>query len=61
MSGVVIIASLNRLVKLAPDASTQTVLAFTGLANPSGVAVDSAGAVYVTDAGNNRVVKLVAG
>ncbi|MGH3633429.1 MAG: serine/threonine-protein kinase PknD [Mycobacterium sp.] len=43
------------------QASNQTVLPFTGLNNPDGVAVDSTGNVYVTDALNNRVVKLVAG
>ncbi|MFY9768397.1 MAG: serine/threonine protein kinase, partial [Mycobacterium sp.] len=31
-----------------------------GLNSPAGVAVDSAGAVYVTDTGNNRVLKLTA-
>jgi DNA-binding beta-propeller fold protein YncE len=36
------------------------VLPFTGLDRPTGVAVDTAGAVYVTDSGNNRVVKLAA-
>jgi serine/threonine-protein kinase len=37
------------------------VLPFTGLSNPGGVAVDTAGDVYVADSGNNRVVKLAAG
>jgi serine/threonine-protein kinase len=32
-----------------------------GLINPSGVAVDSAGNLYVADWPNNRVVKLAAG
>jgi serine/threonine-protein kinase len=40
--------------------SRQTVLPFTGLAYPDGVAVDSAGTVYVTDS-FNRVVALAAG
>jgi serine/threonine protein kinase, bacterial len=31
---------------------------FTGLGYPWGVAVDTAGNLYVTDAGNTRVVKL---
>jgi NHL repeat-containing protein len=33
---------------------------FTGLSNPSGVAVTMHGAVFVTDTGNNRVVELPA-
>jgi sugar lactone lactonase YvrE len=36
------------------------VLSFTGLSNPSGVAVNMNGAVWVTDTGNNRVVELPA-
>jgi serine/threonine protein kinase/DNA-binding beta-propeller fold protein YncE len=39
----------------------QAVLAFTGLDHPRGVAVDSKGDVYVSDSGNNRVLKLGAG
>jgi serine/threonine protein kinase, bacterial len=39
----------------------QTVLAFTGLDHPRGVAVDAKGDVYVTDSGNNRVLELPAG
>ena len=49
----------NRVLKLAAGSSTQTVLPFTALAAPEGVAVDTAGAVYVTE--GNRVVKLPAG
>jgi serine/threonine protein kinase, bacterial len=48
-------------VKLAAGSATQTVLPFTGINNPYGVAVDSAGNLYVTDAVNNQVVKLPAG
>ncbi|MFD9669458.1 serine/threonine-protein kinase PknD [Rhodococcus sp. NPDC059968] len=41
---------------------TQTQLPFTGLNQPGGVAVDTAGNVYITDAqGNGRVLKLAAG
>ena len=40
--------------------SSQVVLAFTGLSSPYGVAVDSAGAVYVTEDNTNRVLKLPA-
>ena len=46
--------------QLAAGATTQTVLPFTGLKSPKGVAVDNAGAVYVVDAGNRRVLKLPA-
>ena len=41
--------------------SAQTVLPFTGLRQPAGVVVDAAGDLYVTDSGNDRVVKLGAG
>ncbi|MGV0626476.1 serine/threonine-protein kinase PknD [Mycolicibacter minnesotensis] len=47
----------GRVVKLAPGSTTPELLPFTGLYEPQGVAVDRAGAVYVTDF-NNRVVKL---
>ena len=36
-------------------------LPFTGLNGPAEVAVDSTGALFVTDCRNNRVVKLAAG
>jgi serine/threonine protein kinase, bacterial len=48
------------VLKLAAGSATPTVLPFIGLNNPYGVAVDSAGDLYVTDMGNNRVVKLPA-
>lgn len=47
----------GRVVKLEPGSSSPTMLPFTGLYEPQGVAVDRAGAVYVTDF-NNRVLKL---
>ncbi|BBZ12133.1 serine/threonine-protein kinase PknD [Mycobacterium branderi] len=50
----------GRVVKLAPGSSSPSVLPFTGLYEPQGVAVDGNGAVYVSDF-NNRVVKLDAG
>jgi serine/threonine-protein kinase len=37
------------------------VLPFTGLNAPAGVAVDTAGNLYVTDGLNNQVLKLPAG
>lgn len=43
------------------QAARQTVLPFTGLTYPSAVAVDASGNVYLTDTGNDRVVKLAAG
>ncbi len=50
----------GRVVKLAGGSSTTTVLPFTGLYQPQGLAVDANGTVYVADF-NNRVVKLAAG
>ncbi|HEU4361659.1 MAG TPA: protein kinase [Mycobacterium sp.] len=50
----------GRVVKLAPGSNSPTVLPFSGLYEPQGVAVDKDGTVYVTDF-NNRVVKLLAG
>ncbi len=49
------------MLKLAAGSATQTVLPFTGLNSPMGVAVDTAGNLHVTDAGNHRVLKLAAG
>ena len=46
------------MLKLAAGSSTQTVLPFTGLISPKGVAVDTAGNLYVTDDGQHRVLKL---
>jgi serine/threonine-protein kinase len=43
-----------------PSPPSQVVLPFMGLNRPGAVAVDTAGAVYVTDAGNDRVLKLAA-
>jgi serine/threonine-protein kinase len=50
----------GRVVELPRGSSTPTVLPFSGLYQPQGLAVDNAGAVYVADF-NNRVVKLTAG
>jgi DNA-binding beta-propeller fold protein YncE len=43
------------------QSSSQVVLPFTGLGDPAGVAVDSAGNLYVIDEWNNRVLKLTPG
>ncbi len=50
----------GKVVKLAPGSHTPTVLPFTGLYQPQGLAVDGAGAIYVADF-NNQVLKLAAG
>jgi DNA-binding beta-propeller fold protein YncE len=54
----------NRVLKLAAGSGTQTVLPFTGLTGPAGVAVNPpwiaarTNSVYVVDCMNNRVLKL---
>ena len=50
----------GRVVKLASGSPTPTVLPFSGLYQPQGLAVDANGTVYVADF-NNRVVKLAPG
>ncbi|MEV6258478.1 serine/threonine-protein kinase PknD [Nocardia sp. NPDC051911] len=51
----------NSPTLIAPGYSAQTALPFTGVSLPTGVAVDPAGNVYVTDMGSDRVLKLAAG
>ncbi|MEU4343182.1 serine/threonine-protein kinase PknD [Nocardia sp. NPDC023852] len=46
---------------IAPAHPSQTPLSFTGVSLPTDVAVDTAGNVYVTDMGNDRVVRLAVG
>ncbi|MGA8254026.1 MAG: hypothetical protein WB989_26310 [Mycobacterium sp.] len=46
---------------MPPGAATPTTLPITGLNNPTAVAVDAAGNLYVTDYGNDRVVELPVG
>ncbi|WP_436838398.1 serine/threonine-protein kinase PknD [Nocardia xishanensis] len=46
---------------IASGYSSQIPLPFTGVSLPTGVAVDPAGTVYVTDMGSDRVLKLAAG
>ncbi|MGA7054271.1 MAG: serine/threonine-protein kinase PknD [Mycobacterium sp.] len=62
---VIAAAAFLRITKQFPFHSVkpqgQIVLPFIGLDNPEEVAVDSKGDVYVTDSGNNRVLKLAAG
>ncbi len=58
---VAVVAVLAFVLITLKLASRQVVLPFTGLNNPRGVAVDTIGAVYVADSGNNRVLKLPAG
>ena len=52
------VSESDKVLKLAPD-GTQTKLPFSGVTN--GVAVDTAGNVYLADVGNNRVLKLSQG
>jgi serine/threonine-protein kinase len=51
----------GRVFKLAAGATTPSVLPFTRLQNPVGVAADTARKVYVVDQGNSRVLELAAG
>ena len=46
---------------MAAGSNTQATLPFTGLTDPGGVTVDSAGTIFVTDSGNNRTLKLSVG
>jgi serine/threonine-protein kinase len=52
--------SSGQTAQSAPPAGATAVLPFSGLNSPRGVAVDSAGNVYVADAGNGRVLELAA-
>jgi serine/threonine-protein kinase len=46
------------VLKLAAGSTSPTELPFTGLSVPQGVAVDTAGNIYVADRNNDRVLKL---
>jgi serine/threonine-protein kinase len=50
-----------RVLKLDPGSSTPTVLPFTGLVVPWGIAVDTAGTVYVTDHDTDKLLRLASG
>jgi sugar lactone lactonase YvrE len=50
-----------RVVRLAAGSNEQTVLPFTDLQSPGGLAVDGAGNVFVSDAHNYRMLELPAG
>ena len=64
-SGTATAAPRTAATPTTPSSSTPVgsavVLPFSGLEHPTGVAVDSDGDIYVTDSGNNRVVKLPGG
>ncbi|WP_329408199.1 serine/threonine-protein kinase PknD [Nocardia vinacea] len=51
----------NSPTPIAGGYSPQTALPFTDVTLPTGVTVDTAGNVYITDMGNDRVMKLAAG
>ncbi|WP_433684210.1 serine/threonine-protein kinase PknD [Nocardia sp. CA-119907] len=51
----------NSPTPIAGAHSSQTPLPFTGVSLPTGVAIDTAGNVYVTDMASDRVLKLAAG
>ncbi len=60
-AGTVYVVDNNRVLNLAASTTTQSVLPFTGLNGPDGVAVDSASNVYVVVTDNHRVLKLAVG
>lgn len=51
----------NRVLELAAGSTDQTVLPFTGLNQPYGVAVGHNGNVYITDSNSRQVLRLPAG
>jgi DNA-binding beta-propeller fold protein YncE len=57
-SGLILLSNSSREDESSSAQEDGTVLPFNGLNNPADVAVDSGGNVYVSDTGNNRVVRL---
>ena len=51
----------SRVMLYGGRVTRQTVLPFTGVSVPWGIAVDNAGTVYVTEHDANQVMKLVSG
>ena len=60
-AGVAVAVVISLVILAATNQSGPVALPFTNLNEPSGVAVDSSGAVYVADPFNHRVLKLAAG
>jgi serine/threonine protein kinase, bacterial len=48
----------SRVLKLPAGSTTQVALPFTGVKDPQGVAVDTAGNVYITDMHNNYITDM---
>ncbi|MFJ5829147.1 hypothetical protein [Streptomyces sp. NPDC093089] len=51
----------NRVVALPTRGGDQTSVPFEGLVRPTGMVWDASGRLYVSDTGNNRVVKIAEG
>lgn len=51
-------AEHNQVQRMAPGPGKPEILPFSGLANPTGVAVDKWGVVYLADYDSNQVLQL---